>query len=67
VETIMHSKLLNQIDLARKWQMSERTLESWRWRKIGPRWIRIGGRIRYKLEDVEAYETAHAHEIPTPR
>ncbi len=61
----MHSRLLNQIDLARKWQMSERTLEAWRWRKIGPRWIRIGGRIRYKLEDVEAYEAAHAREIPS--
>jgi Helix-turn-helix domain len=49
---------LNQIDLARRWQISPRTLERWRWLGIGPRYIKIGGRVVYRLEDIEAYEAA---------
>jgi hypothetical protein len=53
----MSTKLLNQIDLSRRWNISERTLEAWRWRRKGPKFLRIGGRIRYRLEDVEQFET----------
>lgn len=47
---------LTQIDLARRWTMSERTLERWRWRGVGPRYLKLGGRVAYRLEDVEAFE-----------
>jgi len=47
---------LNQIELARRWRMSPRTLERWRWQKIGPAYLRIGGRIVYQLEDVQKFE-----------
>jgi len=47
---------LNQIDLARRWKISHRTLERWRWAGCGPRYIKIGGRVLYRLEDIEAYE-----------
>ncbi len=49
---------LNQIDLARRWRISERTLERWRWLKQGPAYLKIGGRVAYRLEDIEAYEGA---------
>lgn len=49
---------LHQLDLARRWRISERTLERWRWLKLGPRYLKIGGRVIYRLEDVEAYEAA---------
>ena len=45
-----------QRDLAQRWAMSERTLESWRWRGFGPDYLRLGGRIVYRLADVEAFE-----------
>ena len=51
--TIRH---LNQIDLARRWRISERTLERWRWLKQGPAYLKIGGRVAYRIEDVEAFE-----------
>lgn len=51
---------LNQIDLARRWSMSERTLERWRWLKQGPRYLKIGGRVLYRVEDIENFETARA-------
>lgn len=47
---------LDQEALARRWSISPRTLEDWRWRKIGPRYLKVGGRVIYRLEDVEAYE-----------
>jgi hypothetical protein len=53
---------LTQIDLARRWRMSERTLESWRWRRKGPLHLRIGNRVTYRLKDVLDYEAAHLRE-----
>ena len=47
---------LHQIDLADRWGMSERTLENWRWKGRGPRFLKIGGRVSYRIEDVEAFE-----------
>ena len=47
---------LNQNDLSRRWTISPRTLERWRWRNEGPAYLKIGGRVAYRLEDIEAYE-----------
>jgi hypothetical protein len=49
---------LTQNELAERWKISSRTLERWRWRKLGPPYCRLGGSVRYRLADVEAYETA---------
>ena len=61
---------LNQIDLARRWKLSHRTLERWRWAGCGPRYVKVGGRVLYRIEDVEAYEAAGLRETepvtPTP-
>jgi hypothetical protein len=54
----MSSSHLNQIDLARRWRVSPRTLERWRWLKQGPAFLKIGGRVAYRFEDVLAYEAA---------
>jgi hypothetical protein len=48
---------LHQIDLARRWRLSPRTLERWRWTGEGPRYIKLGGRVVYRLQDVVEYET----------
>ena len=47
---------LNQIELARRWRVSPRTLERWRWQKIGPAYLKVGSHVVYRVEDVEAYE-----------
>jgi hypothetical protein len=49
---------LNQVQLARRWQLSPRTLERWRWLGQGPAFLKLGGRIVYRLDDVEAFEVA---------
>lgn len=51
---------LNQTELSRRWRISPRTLERWRWLNVGPRYIKIGGRVVYRLEDIEAFEAAQA-------
>jgi len=53
---------LNQVHLARRWNLSPRTLERWRWLNQGPRSLKIGGRVVYRLEDVEAFENEVAHQ-----
>lgn len=48
----------NQADLARRWRVSPRTLERWRWLGQGPAYLKLGGSVSYRLEDVLAYEKA---------
>jgi hypothetical protein len=52
---------LNQIELSRRWSISPRTLERWRWLKAGPRYLKIGGRVLYRLVDVEAFENGQLY------
>jgi len=48
--------------LARRWGLSHRTLERWRREDRGPGYLRIGGRIVYRLGDIEAYEAGQFHQ-----
>jgi hypothetical protein len=52
-EPVQH---LTQAELARRWRMSERTLEAWRPLNMGPPYLKIVGRVVYRLSDVESYE-----------
>ncbi len=63
----MTTKHLNQIDLSRRWTISPRTLERWRWLKQGPGYIKIGGRVVYTLDDVEAFEASRRQQITNTR
>jgi hypothetical protein len=47
---------LNQVEVAERWGFSPRTLENWRCRGEGPRFLKIGGKVVYRLQDVEAFE-----------
>ena len=58
----MPIKHFHQNDLARRWCISPRTLERWRWLKTGPAFIKIGGRVVYAIQDVEAFEAAQRNE-----
>mgnify|MGYP006204524963 FL=1 len=55
----MQSKLcLTQKELARRWAISHRTLERWRWTGEGPNYLKLGGRVIYRVEDIAAFESA---------
>ena len=55
---------LSQTELANRWRMSPRTLERWRFTGEGPRFMKIGGRVVYRLEDIEAFEALQLRQVP---
>ena len=58
IRDVLRRTGLNQTELAARWSISARTLERWRWTGEGPAFLKIGGRVVYRLEDVLAYEQA---------
>ena len=62
----MPDKFLRQSEVARRWGISHRTLERWRWIGQGPRFTKVGGRVRYSVEDIEAYETQQVRTSTLP-
>ena len=60
-------KHLNQVELSRRWSLSPRTLERWRWLRQGPHFLKIGGHVIYRLEDIEAFEAGSLHQIDRER
>ena len=56
--TKMDVLCINQMELAARWRISPRTLERWRWTGEGPRFVKLGGRVVYRLSDIEEYEQA---------
>jgi hypothetical protein len=57
----MTTKHLNQIELSRRWSLSHRTLERWRWLNKGPAYLKIGGRVVYELAAIESFESSQRH------
>lgn len=55
-ETKMEIAHFNQKQLAARWGMSEATLERWRSEGIGPKFLKLCGRVLYRQVDIEAYE-----------
>lgn len=47
---------LDQKELAKRWLRSHRTLENWRTKGKGPTYIKIGGKVLYRLSDIEEIE-----------
>ena len=67
----MTVKHLNQAELSARWNLSPRTLERWRWLGECPRYLKLGGRVLYCVEDVEQFESINAvgtsSQTPTQR
>jgi hypothetical protein len=53
---------INQVELSRRWRLSPRTLERWRYQGTGPQFLKVGGRVVYRLTDIEAFETEQLRE-----
>lgn len=54
----MDKRFIAAQELVERWRgaVTTRTLSNWRWAGKGPRFVRLGGRILYELEEVEAWE-----------
>ncbi len=52
----IEGRCISQSELAKRWQISEATLERRRSQRKGPQFLRLGGQLRYRLVVVESYE-----------
>lgn len=55
-ETKMEVAHLNQKQLAARWHISEACLERCRCEGIGPKFMKLSGRVLYRQVDIEAYD-----------
>ena len=61
----MSTRHLNQNQLAERLNISPRTLERWRWLGEGPLFLKIGGRVVYRVQDIERYEAEQLRDSTT--
>ena len=52
----MDGRCISQNELAKRWQVSESTLERWRYEGIGPVFLKLRGKVRYRDSDILAFE-----------
>ncbi|QCW28559.1 helix-turn-helix domain-containing protein [Lysobacter enzymogenes] len=58
--------MLRSSELADRWQLTECTVRKWRSNNLGPEYIKVGGSIRYRLDDVLRYEQAFGERRAAP-
>jgi excisionase family DNA binding protein len=58
----MEEELLTTRELAAELGKPYRTLDQWRWRGLGPAYIKFGNTIRYRRSDVEAWLDSRTHQ-----
>ena len=52
--------LMTQPETAEYLRVAEHTLENWRYRRTGPRFLKAGGRVLYRRSDLDAWLDANA-------
>jgi len=55
----LRSSSLSEASLARRWEISVRTLQNWRLRGVGVPFHHVGRCVRYRLIDIAEFEVAH--------
>jgi hypothetical protein len=64
--TLKKAPLLETVQAADELGLSPRTLEGWRRRGEGPRFLKFGRRVKYRPEDIEAYKADRLRESTLP-
>lgn len=52
---------LNEMELAKRWEMSHRTLQRWRMDGRGPVYLKLGKRVSYPVSSILEYERRITH------
>lgn len=52
----MNKDLMTPETLAERWNLNPTTLSQWRWNGRGPQYLKLGRRVMYRIQDVEAFE-----------
>ena len=65
MEKTMHYPILTELQLATKWNISNKTLGRWRATNQGPTWYKLFRHIRYREIDVIDFERRSAERLST--
>ena len=57
--SIDRKKLLDTTQAAEFLGLSKLTMNRWRCQGLGPSYVKFGNKIKYKLDDLEAYIASH--------
>jgi Helix-turn-helix domain len=61
-EDIMSKTYLTVTHLAARWHLTPHTLSQWRWNGKGPHFSKMGKKILYDLNHIEAFEERAVHQ-----
>jgi excisionase family DNA binding protein len=59
------ASLLTEKQAAQFLAVSVRAVQAWRHRGVGPRWVRCGRLVRYRLADIQAWLATNTHQGTT--
>jgi hypothetical protein len=62
VEKVTEPKRLTDVQAGKKLGVSPTTLANWRARKFGPPYLKIGRKVEYLADDIEAWRLAQRHD-----
>lgn len=54
------SRLSTPVEVAGFLRVTERTLTDWRYRGVGPRYVKVGSLVRYRQADIDMWLEASA-------
>lgn len=60
-------RVLNEHELARRWGLSNKTLQRWRMEGRGPKHLKLSKRVSYPIETVLEFERSVLHDSTGPR
>ncbi len=52
----MQANLITPDTLAERWSITKTTLSQWRWNGRGPKYLKLGRRVMYRIQDIEEFE-----------
>lgn len=63
----MEPLFLNEVQLANRWGMSNKTLQRWRSDGRGPRYVKLSRRVAYPIEEVLDFESKSTYNSTSER
>ncbi len=56
VPTKYDRRVLQELELAQRWGIAVTTLQKWRQKSVGPKFLKLSSGVRYPIESIEEYE-----------
>lgn len=60
-------EFIREAQLAERWGMSVKSIQRWRYSRLGPDYLKMIGRVVYRMTEVEHFEAQCLHKMGIPR